>query len=555
MRHALSQPDHDAGATRTHRWALVLAALALLTISGCRGKQKAATPSPPSGHRGGTLVVGLTSEPAGVNELTYAANVISDELVELQFMRLLEEQSDYEQHPPTLRPLLASSYDWSADHLTLTFHLRPAQWSDGTPVTADDVRWTWQMELNPDIAWGNSYEKKPIKDVEVVDPHTARFHFDHVYSAQLLDANEGPILPRHAWQVLPPKKWKESADWFKQHLVASGPYILDSWKPQQEVVLRRNPRYWRQDRPLIDRLVFRIIPSQASQVTALQAGEIDFMNGLAPRDAGKVRSSAQLALLPIWSRSWIGIAWNTERPLFSSAAVRRALTKAINRQAIVDTLWFGFAKVADGPVLSTTWAHDPQLHPWPYDPEAARKELAAEGWTPGADGIATKHGQRFAFELVTNAGNQQRADAAVMMQEQLRRIGVAMTIRQMDFNLLSDALDAGKFDAAIIGTAVDTGFDLASTLGSKAIGGQNLSRYTSPELDRLIQRSLGHPDLAAALPDLRAIQQIAHREQFFTYLWEGQRLCAYNRRVHEVRSNPLRTFFELEDWWVEGRQR
>ena len=174
---------------------------------------------------------------------------------------------------------------------------------------------------------------------------------------------------------------------------------------------------------------------------------------------------------------------------------------------------------------------------------------------PGADGIATRRGQRFAFELTTNVGNQQRADAAVMMQEQLRKIGVAVTIRQMEFNLLSDLLDQGKFDAVIIGTAVDTGFDLASTLGSKAIGGQNLSRYASPELDGLIQRSMSHPDLAAALPDLHAIQELSQREQFFTYLWESQRLCAYNRRLHEVRSNPLRTYFELEDWWLEARQR
>jgi peptide/nickel transport system substrate-binding protein len=533
-------------------WWRVLGLVA--TLAACRQvstpQQAPAAPA----QRGGTLVVGLTSEPTGVNELVYTANVITDEMVELQLVRLLEEQPDYERHPPTFRPLLASSYEWSPDHLVLTFHLRPAQWSDGVPITADDVRWTWQMELNPAVAWTNSYAKKSITEVEVVDPHTARFHFDHVYSKQLLDANEGPILPRHAWQTLPAARWRESGDWFKQHFVASGPFVLDSWRSQQEVVLRRNPRYWRPDRPYLDRIVFRIIPSQASQLAALLAGEIDFMVGVAPRDASRVQANPRLALLPSWSRSWIAVAWNTQRQLFADAAVRRALTLAIDRQAIVDTLWFGFARVGDSPVLTTTWAHDPALHPWPYDPQAARRDLVAQGWVPGKDGILERHGQRFAFELATNVENRQRADAAVMIQAQLRRVGIDVKVPQLEFNLLSDLLDQGKFDAAIMGTAIDTGLDLTSTLGSKAIGGENLPRMVNPEIDALIRKSLSHPEPAEARPDLFAIERLVSREQPFTFLWESQRLAAYNRRLHDVRSNAVRSLFRVEDWWVEGRK-
>ena len=112
------------------------------------------------------------------------------------FARLVREESDFERHPPTFSPWLARSWDWSPDHKVLTFHLREnARWSDGVPVDADDVRWTWQEQVSPDIGWQSAFMKKDIADVEVADPHTIRFRFKRVYAKQLTDVNEGGILP------------------------------------------------------------------------------------------------------------------------------------------------------------------------------------------------------------------------------------------------------------------------------------------------------------------------------------------------------------------------
>ena len=154
----------------------LLAAVALLA-AGCRARRpwRRRSPAPRrrrSGpRRGGTVVTGWTAEPGGVNELIIPSSQPTNEMLFRIFLHLVEEQSDFEEHPPTFTPQLAESYDWSADHKTLTFHLRDdAVWSDGVPVTAEDVRWTWQAQSHPDVAWDNADAKRWITDVEVVDP-------------------------------------------------------------------------------------------------------------------------------------------------------------------------------------------------------------------------------------------------------------------------------------------------------------------------------------------------------------------------------------------------
>ncbi|MDP9120699.1 MAG: ABC transporter substrate-binding protein, partial [Acidobacteriota bacterium] len=128
-------------------------------------------------QNGGTAVVAWSAEPGGVNELVVPGNALNTELQRQLFLHLVDEQPDFQHHPPTFAPQLARSYDWSQDHKDLTFHLRPeVLWSDGAPVTAEDVRWSWKMQIDPHLVWEDAYSKRQITDVEAVDPHTVRFH-------------------------------------------------------------------------------------------------------------------------------------------------------------------------------------------------------------------------------------------------------------------------------------------------------------------------------------------------------------------------------------------
>jgi peptide/nickel transport system substrate-binding protein len=469
------------------------------------------------------------------------------------FLRLLREEPDFELHPPTMSPSLARSYEWSPDHRQLTFHLREgARWSDGVPVTADDVRWTWQAEVSPDVGWQYAFMKAEIADVEVVDPHTARFHFKRAYANQLLDVNEGGIMPRHAWSQLPFARWRQNADWFRQHLVVDGPFTIESWKPQQEVVMARNPAYFDPGQPYLDRVVMRIIPDQASIVTQLESGELDFASQVSPGDASRITASPRLRLLPFWYRTWVGIAWNCQRQPFSDPAVRRALSLALDRQAIVDTIWGRFARVAESPILAGVWAYDRALLPLPHDPGEARRILGSRGFAPGSDGVLRRGGRPLEFEISTNSGNQQRVDALVMIQEQLRRIGVKAHPREVEFNTLDAQVKAGQYEATVYGTSMDTSMDLKSLFHSSEIGGgDNIVRYSNPEVDRLIDHGLSRLDLVQAKPDLVRIQEILHRDQPYTFLWESQRLSALSRRLGGVKPSILFSFYDLKDWWLE----
>jgi peptide/nickel transport system substrate-binding protein len=505
-------------------------------------------------RRGGTVVTGWATEPAGVNELIAPSNVPTTELRNLLFLQLIQEQPDFERHPPTFAPELARSYEFSPDHKTLTFHLRDdVVWSDGVPVTAEDVRWTWQAQIHPDIAWDNSFMKAEITDVEVVGPHTVRFHFKRAYAKQLLDVNEAAIFPKHAWEKLPFAKWRQGSEWFKEHLVVSGPFTVAAWQPQQQVVLQRNERYFKKDYPRLDRLVWRVVPDQSALMTQLASGEIDFVAQVSSADATRIKADPDLELIPYWfARLTVGVGWNCVRQPFADPEVRRALTLAIDRQAIVDTLWKEYGKVAVSPISSQVWAHDRSLEPWPYDPDQAQRILAAKGWKDG-DGILERGGKPFSFEITSNAGNQQRNDAAVMIQEQLKRIGVDARPRVMEFNTMLAESDAGNFDATVVGLGLDTSLDLTGYFHSSSIGeaeAMNFMRYSNPEVDRLIELSLSKLDIAEARPQLERLQQILHRDQPITFLWESQRLSVVNRRVRDVRPNVLFSLFNVEEWWV-----
>jgi peptide/nickel transport system substrate-binding protein len=546
-------------ASRAHgRLARLLPFLLLVTslaLVGCpagrEGKTGAASGAP---HRGGTVVIGWTADIKSVNELAIPATLLADEVLYRMFLHLLEEQPDYAEHPPTLAPQLARSYDWSPDHKALTFHLREdALWSDGVPVTAEDVRWTWQAQTHPAVAWDGVFMKTGIADVEVVDPHTVRFRFKRVYAKQILDANEGVILPKHAWEKLPFAQWRTNADWFRQHLVVDGPFTLESWKPQQELILRRNERYYDPSRPYLDRVVIRIVPDQGSLSTQLFSGAVDFIHQVLPTDAERIKKDPRLELIAVWYRLSVAVAWNNERPPFDDPEVRRALTLAIDRRTIAETIWGPYARIATSPIVASVWAHDKALPPLPYDPAEARRILAARDFTDhDGDGLLDRGGKPLAFELFSNAGNRQRIDAAVMIQAQLQKIGVRATPRVLEFNSLVARSNAGDYEASIVGMGMDTSLDLTGNFHSRSIvDGSNYARYKNPEVDRLIERAMSRPSLVDSRGDLVRIQEILYRDQPCTFLWESQRLNAVNRRVHDAKPNAIFSLFNLQDWWIE----
>lgn len=519
------------------------AAIALLVACG---PPPAPAPAPPSAAVGVTI-----SDLSGVNELVAADVQFTADVLDQLFVQLLAEQADFQEHPPTLRPELASSYEWSPDRRSITFHLRPdAVWSDGVPITAEDVRFTWEAQTSEAVAWSYSTLKESITGVTVIDPHTVRFDVGKEYAYLLVDLNEGKILPKHAWGAIPFAEWRGGADRFRETLVTSGPFRLAEWRPGERLVLARNERFYDRERPRLDRVEFRVVPEASTHADLLASGAIDFACGLTPADAKRIDGKPGVRLVPFDARQYDYVCWNGRRKPFDDPEIRRALTLGIDRQALVDTLLLGYGRIAISAIPSTFWGFDRELRAWPYDPAEARRILAAKGFRDtNGDGIVERSGKPFSFELSTNSSNRVRNDAVVLIQEQLRRIGVDVRPASIEIHTLTEKNVAHEFDATLSGWAVDTTLDLKPYFhSSEADGGYNFGDYRNADVDRLLDsaRRAASPELAK--PDLVQIQRILHRDQPYTFLWEPRRICAMRDDLADVEPNALSSYFNLAEW-------
>ena len=498
-------------------------------------------------------MIAASSDMAGVNELISPPDSFTQSIVNLMFLHLLEEQADFDQHPPTFAPQLAASWEWSEDHTELTLLLRPdVVWSDGVPVTAADVEWSWRAQIDPEVAWGLADVKENIAAVEAVNERTVRVTYHRRSVSQLNNLNEGVILPQHIWSQLPFSDWHQNGEWFVDNLVTNGPFQLDSWQRQQQVALRRNDTFFDRQLPYLDRVVFRVVPQKTNQVGQLLAGDVDFVDHIPPADGERVGASKGIQLLTYWPRQFDFVCWNTARPLFAEDEVRQALTMAIDRQELVEALWFGHARISASPIISSVWAHNHQIQPWPYDPTESRRILEARGWSDtDGDGVLDRGGVPFSFELITNTNSTVRVDAAVLIQEQLRRVGLDARVRRLEFNTLVAKSLEHDFDAILGGWTIPTTLDLAFAFHSDSIdNGYNFGVFSNSEVDRLIDSSRDQTDPAEKGETLRQIQELLHQQQPYTLLWEPQRLTGMAVQLQGAEPNALDPFFRLEHWWL-----
>lgn len=531
---------------------VIAGAILILFSTACR--QQEGTPplqQQAGGRHGGQVVVGIAGDVTTFNDYQSLGDATEARVIGMLFPTLMIEQPDFHEHPPSFSPALATSWEFSDDNRVLTFKLRSdARWSDGVPVTAEDVRFSFQAQKDPNVAWINAEAKDLIEEVEVLDPHTVRFHFSRSYPYQLMDANDGHIVPAHRWGAVPFDRWHTTD--FSKHMVTSGPFTLASHTRQQTIILERDPRYWGHPRPLLDRVVFRIVPDAAAMVSQLLAGRIHVVEMIPPRDADRVRQHQDLRLVEVPSRLWGFLGWNNRRAPFDDPRVRRALTMAINRQALVESVYHGYARLANGPVLSSMWAYNEDLPVLPFDTRRARELLAEAGWrdTTG-DGWVDRNGQPLVIDLLYPATNIIRQEMAVLIQSDLARVGVRVRPVAMEFSTMLARQDAGDFDAVMAAWEEATKVDLTavwSTPGDDS-GFFNFVGYSNPEVDHLIAAARLESDPKRAKLILDRVQELIVADQPVTFLYEVTQLVGIHRRILGTDINAASVFFNIEEWY------
>lgn len=498
-----------------------------------------------------TVVIGIQSDLQSWNPYL-AEDALDEEILSLIFPRLAVEQVDYQIHPPTFEPSLAESWEWSDDGLSLVFHLRrDAIWSDGVPVTAEDLLFSWRVQTSEELGWAWGDITHSIAQVEKIDDHTVRYLFTHDYPYQLMDVNDGPIVPAHSWGEIPFDRWEET-DW-SGLVLSAGPFLPAGHLAQQEIVLEKNPGYFKADQLGVARLVFRVVPSKTNLIGQLLSGGVDVVNGIPPTETTRIQTAPTVNLTVFPDRSYTHVCWNLERPIFADPRVRRAIALAVDRQALIDVVYDGFGRPSIGPVLSSMWAFNRDLQPIPYDPDAARELLAEAGWEDhDGDGVLDRDGEPFIFEILAPSESDVRQDVSLMMERDLARIGITATPRFIEFGALQAAMSSGDFDSFVNRWIEPTQVDLGGIWHSAPPGEPtfNFGRYANSEVDRLLDEVETAPDFETQKPLLDQIQALIVADQPYLFLVENTRQVGHSSRIKNADINDGSLFFNITEWTI-----
>lgn len=453
----------------------------------------------------------------------------------------------------TFRPGLADSFAFSEDSLEVTFFIHPGiTWHDGHPFTAADVVFAHSVCKAPEVNFSSVSWLDHITDVVAVDSLTVRYTFDEPYMYQVLDANVCYPLPEHILGDVPFGEMPNHP--IARSPIGNGPFRFVSWDAGQEVVLEANPDFFR-GRPHLNRVTYRIIPDNTNLATEIQNGNIDAWPNLPESFYPQLESDPDLQLFPVPGRRYSYLAYNTQDPLFADKRVRQGLTLGIDRGRIVEALLHGQGTVGTQPMVSTVWAHDPSIEPYPYDPDSARTLLAAAGWSDtDGDGILDKDGRKFSFQLSTNADNTLRVDLVTIIQEQLQDLGIEVRANTLEFNTFIEQLLAKDFQAAVGGWSVGIKAELSPTFGRGELF--NFVSADNPRLDELVKAAEVERDMEAARRMWSEAQRIIVDEAYYTFLFQQNDLLAVDRRFHDVEPTAYSWDYNLEEWFVpEGRQK
>lgn len=324
----------------------------------------------------------------------------------------------------------------------ITFFLRKGVlWHDGVEFTSHDVKFTYDkiMDEKTNTVRRSSYEL--VKKAEVLDRYTFRVTYREPFSPGLETWSIG-IIPKH---ILEKEDINTSS--FNRRPIGTGPFRFVEWVSDEKIVLEANPKYF-EGRPNLDRVIYRIIPETALSEMEILTKGVDY-SGLFPYQFQRI---SEVPFLKTYSQPSLGytyIGYNLKNELFKDKRIRHALTHAINREEIVQYVLNGYGTVASGPFPNHLWYSNPNVKPLAFDPERSKKLLYEAGWKDSnGDGILDRNGKTFSFTLITNSGNDTRRDIGVIVQRQLREIGIDVKFELYEWSVFLKNFIKPLFDLA-----------------------------------------------------------------------------------------------------------
>lgn len=482
---------------------------------------------------------------------------------------------------------IAKSWDISDDTLEYTFHLRDdIKWTDGVPLTAKDVKFTFDAIASEKVGSSRAYAVQLVKEVQVIDDYTIKFIFREVDCPALGNLGQS-ILPAHkfAADFSDMAKSPENA----APSVASGPFMFKEWVRDDHVTLVANPNYYK-GAPNVEGWTMRVYVDSAAALEAVLAGEIDvasvepqFVSTVEKAIAGGKPLKITKSLSDGYQYITFNLAdpakpqrgyvdenangafdegesplINDPHPVLGDLAVRKAIAHAIDYPNLIDKVLFGQGVQAVADVLpAIKWAYNDELKPYTFDPKLAASLLDAAGWVAQTEGgVRAKDGVPLRFSLATDTGSDVNENILLIVKDSLEKIGFEVNLEFLEWGALVDILDNQTYDAAKIGW-VGLGSDPDNswywTYRNDEPGfGFNSGSYYNATQEANIWAGRSVPGCAPAdrAPFYKENQQIVYDELPYIFLYVPLVNTITHTRVHGVAPGPWSTYYNVEEWYI-----
>ncbi|TVQ89909.1 MAG: hypothetical protein EA397_13175 [Deltaproteobacteria bacterium] len=458
------------------------------------------------------------------------------------------------------RPRLVKAWTWGDKSRTLDLELRDdITWSDGTPVTAHDFVFAYELLADPAVNSPRVGYTEPLAGPpEARSDHALRFTYKETgnHYTRLSQAT-GYYLPKHL--LADADRRDLSTHDIAKTPVPTGPFRLAEHKPGEHILIESNPNFSGpvEHHARLQRVQFRIIPDYKDRIKALKDGEIDLVDGLSVADADALRESHKNLRIEQRGRRFMDyVAWNLTDARFEDVRVRRAVAHAVNIDHMIDRLLKSrsgqvHAEQAVSSLTPELCAVRTKIEPIKQDVERARTLLEEAGWSDSdGDGVRDKDGVKLEFTLLTERGNDRRIQTAELLQANLKEIGIRVHVEALDFHEISDRLNDKDFEAALSGWAADLYIDPKALWHSGETRSFNFTSYQNKKVDELIERGLRTPDPAQAAPIWQEMQEIVYQEQPYLFLWWRDEIVAVDSRFQNTSIDLLSALHDLHRWEV-----
>lgn len=453
--------------------------------------------------------------------------------------------------------------------VSFTFFLRrDVRFHDGKPMTATDVKFSFDTIKNEyvdDPSLRTYYND--LESCEVLDKYTVRLTYSKQYWKAIEFAGGFEILPKHIYdpdnlsQKDPKafgKQFNESP--YNRKPIGAGPYKFEKWDTGSQVILTRNDDYWDMvRRGHLDRFVFRFISDPVAALQSLKNGEVDFIPTRinAEQFEEEMNDPALLkryAKIEYYTGGFCWIGWNMQNPVFEDVRVRQAMAYgAVNLQEFLDRIMYGHGITVTGIQYYFGPAYNHDVRPYPFNPEKAKQLLLEAGWYDrDGDGLRDKNGMPFRFEFLIPSGNDIYRRRAALMKENLRKLGIDMTVRELEWATFIQNITDRKFDACNLCWAGSLESDPYQIWHTSQIGnhGDNFVGFGNAETDRLIEQSRITIDDAERHKIFFEFHRILYETQPYLFLYLQPELGAYDKRYRGVKLYRVRPGYDLTEWFL-----